>query len=263
LLFGIFLVSAFESVSEPVEVSGTFKLPLSSSVRSLSLQSMSGKWFETASSRQVKKIFQKNCQCLTSTFTIHKNKLHVVNECLNKTTDKIVAVNGTLTQVIPDSFPGAFHMEFKSENKSGASVVEAQKEDIVKKRKLGTLKLKVKENDLDVKKEGEDIKKGDMEVGKIDDEQKKEKVGEEKNINKEDLAKIIKEKDINFLVLKNVEDKTLLICGPTNELIWVLSRNTTLDESIFNSFNDEAKRLGFQSLVKSHSCPADSVIHLT
>jgi len=246
LLFGIFLVSALESV----EVSGgKFKLPLSASVRSLSLQSMSGKWFEAASSLQVQKIFQRNCQCLVSTFTIiNNNKLHLVNECLNKTTNKIVAVNGTLTQVMPESFPGAFHMEFKSENKSGASVVEAQKEDKVKKGgKLEALKLK------DVKKEGEDIKKGDVGVGKIDE-------GEEKNISKEDLAKMIKEKDINFLVLKNVENKTLLIGGPTSELIWVLSRTATLNESIFSSFNDEAKLLGFKPLVKALSCP-DSTIH--
>jgi len=253
LLLGVFLVSALETVvSEPKpaeESVDKFSLPLTSSVRSLSLQSMVGKWYEVGSSQQVRKIFQKNCQCLSSTIKMaHNNILHILNECLNKTTNKIVAVNGTLTQVMAKSFPGAFHMEFKAENKSGSSVVETQNKDKIEEEvKVESKdKLQDKETDVkkDVKKEGEELKKGN--VGENEEKEK---------INKEELAKMIKDKDINFLLLKNVDNNTLLIGGPTSELIWIWSRKPVLDESIFRSCKNQAKRLGFQRLIKADSCP--------
>jgi len=179
LLLGVFLVSALETASVSTGEHGKLSIPLSSSVRQLELDSLTGKWYEAASSRQVRKLFQRDCQCLTSTFKmIHKNEFRIMNECLNKTTNKIVAVNGSLTQVMAESYPGAFHMEFKSENKSGASVVEAQKEAV----KEGETKLKesnLKESKLsdskDVKKEGTEIKKGDVGVKKIGEEEKGKK----------------------------------------------------------------------------------------
>jgi len=197
LLLGVVLVCAVETVNEPVGD----QLPVSSSVRSLSLPSLLGKWYQTALSQEVRNIFQMDCQCLVSSFKtlINKNKLLISNECLNKTTNKIVSVDLTLSQVMAETNPGAFHIDMKSENEGGAGVVEGQNESKIK----------------------------------------------------EDMSKIV---DINFLVLKNVENKALLIGGPSNELIWALSRTTILDEPIFRSFNDEAKRLGYHSLVKADPC---------
>jgi len=233
LLFGILLVSsALEAVSKSEgegESIDDKKLSevMSSSVRSLSLNSLVGKWYEGASSQEVQTIFQKDCQCLTFTFTrISNDKLQIMNECLNKTTNKMVAVDGSLTRVIPE-FPGAFRMEFKSEDKNGAGVLENQKEDRTKKA------------NVNVKKEKSEKISG---AGK----------------QQQDLAKMIEEKDINFLVLKNVENKAMLIGGPSSELIWVLSRTPKLDDSILRSFNNEAKRLDFQPLVKSASCPSSA-----
>jgi len=256
LLLGVFFFSAIEAVVSESEGGSGLSLALASSPRSLSLEAMVGKWYEVASSRQVRKTFQRDCQCLASTFTIIKqNKLHLMNECLNKTTNKIVAANGTLTQVMPESYPGAFCLEFKTENKSGASVIEAQNEEKPKRGKLEEIKEK------GTKKEGEEIKKGDTKKeieGDVKQQHKEEeetKKEDTKKTKKEDLEKAIKNKHINFLVLKNVENKALLICGSSSELIWAVSRTATLDESILRSFNDEAKRLGFQTLVKSSPCP--------
>jgi len=265
VFLGVFLFSACQAVlSETVGAGGKFVLPLSSSIRSLSLQAMAGKWYEAASSRQVRKIFQKDCQCLSSTFTMIQNdKLHIMNECLNKTTNHIVVVNGTLHQVMAESFPGAFCMEFESESKTGASVLDAQseakkeatklKEGGVKDAKEG-IKLKDEKKEAgvkDAKEGGKDIKEGGVKTG--DKKQSKER--EETSSKKEELARVVKEKNINFLVLKNVDNKALLISGPTSELIWALSRTPTLDDSILSKFNDKAKRLGFEPLVKEESCP--------
>jgi len=264
VFLGVFLLSACQAVlSETVGAGGKFVLPLSSSIRSLSLQAMAGKWYEAASSRQVRKIFQKDCQCLSSTFTMIQNdKLHIMNECLNKTTNHIVVVNGTLHQVMAESFPGAFCMEFESESKTGASVLDAQseakkeatklKEGGVKDAKEG-IKLKDEKKEAGVK----DAKEGGVKTS--DKKQSKER--EETSSKKEELARVVKEKNINFLVLKNVDNKALLISGPTSELIWVLSRTPTLDDSILSKFNDKAKRLGFEPLVKEESCPEKATAH--
>jgi len=299
VFLGVFLFSAIQAVmSETVVGSGggggKFVLPLSSSVRSLSLHSMIGKWYEVASSRQVQKIIQKDCQCLASTFTmVQKDKLHIMNECLNKTTNHAVVVNGTLRQVMVESYPGAFCMEFESESKVGANVLDSQreakkeggiklkdekvggikdvKEGIKKDVKEGEIKKDSKEGVKDIKgggiktdvKTGGDIKT-DIKTG--DDKKKQSKELEEKTSKKEELARVVKEKNINFLVLKNVEDKALLISGSSGDLIWVLSRTPTLDDSIFRKFNDKAKGFGFEPLVKGEPCatptePVHSVHH--
>jgi len=235
LVFALLLVSAVCSLEQKKEGKMDLDHLVKSSVKKLPLTSMVGKWYDYAASKNVAELFQRDCECLTTNFVIldkDSNKLHIANECMNRTTRAIVSVNGTLTQLNPTQTPGIFHVSFKTEEKSGASVLKKIKEQHTKK-----------EDSKDVRKEdSQDVQKGDIQKGD--------------NIQKGESEIVMREE--NFIVLQFVEDEAMLICGPSRNLIWVLSRKPNLSASTYETFVKEAKRLEFAHLQKTPICSADS-----
>jgi len=85
-------------------------------VTALNLDELQGTWHEVFASSRVHSTLEKNCNCVTSTFTfLGNNQLNVNNECLNAISGQKNFVNYTLTQ-LKNEQPGLFHMFINNSN---------------------------------------------------------------------------------------------------------------------------------------------------
>jgi lipocalin len=150
LIFAAVMTVAVLTHAAEIEQSKLVKL--NDTVKRLDEKKLEGKWFEIYATQVIHQTFEKNCACPSLTIRPLSNKsaggggrhtldmspknstmenivFNVSSLCFNQSANRIVSVNGTLEQVAKAKFPGAFHIEFMRENKTGSSVVEAQKNE--------------------------------------------------------------------------------------------------------------------------------------
>jgi len=216
---------------------------LQDSIKELDLKKLEGKWYEIAASPIVHQTFEKGCDCLTTSFKpIQHSKFDVLNECYNRTTNKRVTVEGALTQLMADRHPGAFYIEFKQANTPGLNIVHAQKEKEQKEN--------VKDNVKDQQTK-EPVKDSSATIKDLKDI-KDLKTGQESAIGQESM--VGKGKEPNFLILKLVEDKAMLIAGSTVDAAWILARSQSLDRPLFKELMTFARAKGFSNMSHHTRC---------
>jgi lipocalin len=185
----------------------------SQEVKNVDLTKLVGPWYEIAATGALIKSFLKGCTCNQLTFhKLEANRLLGVSSCKNMTTGELKSVNGTLTQVKPNS--NVFRIDFietdvqavkkQDINQTAAQEVKPIKEQIVK---------------------GEDAKKPEADKSK-----EAEKL-------KEDSAD--KKIDPNAYIVKLDENyKHLILATPDIKGAWILSKDKQMDENVFKQYSD-------------------------
>jgi len=107
-------------------------------VKDLDMKKLEGEWFEVASSAAIHQIFTKGCACSRIEMKkLAENKLHVMAACHNETSNEIVSVNGTLTQIKPNENKALFHLAFTEKNATVPVAISPEEQKKVEEAKKG------------------------------------------------------------------------------------------------------------------------------